>query len=140
MTYQQFIKTLEHIALTQHNIRYAGYGDLYRDLDSNPSLKYGVFYLTPNQHQLQGDTVLFSVNAFVIDRLINEEGDNTLQVQSSAKEVLDNIFRVFCERYGADIYGSVIYQMFTQKFSDLTAGCYAIITFALPVDTICVDE
>lgn len=140
MTYKQFIKSLDKIALTQHNIRYAGNGDLYRDLNSDPNIKYGVFYTTPGQTQAEGDFDYYNVNAFIIDRLENMDGDNMLQVQSSAKEVLDNIFTIFCDTYDAEIYGRVYYTMFTQRFSDECAGCFMNITIELPKSTICPED
>ncbi len=137
MTYQQVIKSLETIALNQHNVRYAGYGDLYRDLNSDPNIKYDVFYITPNQYTLEGDFNRFSFNLFYISRLENVDGDNMLQVQSIGKEILDNIVRVFCETFDAETYGSIYYQPFTQRFSDLTAGVFMTVTLEVPVDSIC---
>lgn len=140
MTYKQFVDTLGKISLTQHNIHTSGYGDLYKDLNANPSVKYGVFYVTPNQSYRNGDFDYFNINAFVIDRLVDMDGTNTLQVQSIAKETLDNIFKIFCEQYDAEIEGNVYFQMFTQRFADLTAGCYFVITLAVPVDSICIND
>lgn len=137
MTYQQVVKSLEAIALNQHNVRYAGYGDLYRDLNSEPNIKYDVFYITPNQYTLEGDFNRFSFNLFYISRLENLDGDNMLQIQSIGKEVLDNIVRVFCDTYDAETSGSVYYQPFTQRFADECAGIYMTVTLVVPVDSIC---
>ena len=128
---------METIALNQHNVRYANYGDLYRDLNSDPNIKYDVFYITPNQYTLEGDFNRFSFNLFYISRLENVDGDNMLQVQSIGKEVLDNIVRVFCETFDAETYGSIYYQPFTQRFADECAGIYMTVTLVVPVDSIC---
>lgn len=141
MTLQDTIQSLERIALTQPNIRYAGEGDLYRDLNANPSIKYGVFYITQNRHY--SDEALgvdrYGFNLFYIDRLVNDNGDNALQVQSIGKEALTNIIRMFCERYDAEVYGTIEWQAFTQKFSDLCAGVYAVINIEISQETQCVD-
>lgn len=139
MTYQQVVKSLQTIALSQHNVRYAGYGDLYRDLNSNPSIKYDVFYITPNQYTLEGDFNRFSFNLFYISRLENVDGDNMLQVQSIGKEILDNVVKRFCEQYDADTVGSIYYQPFTQRFSDECAGIYMTVTLEVAIDSVCVD-
>jgi len=139
MTYQEVVKALETIALSQHNIRYAGYGDLYRDLNSNPSLRYDVFYITPNQYTLEGDFNRFSFNLFYISRLENIDGDNMLQIQSIGKELLDNIVRTFCEEYESEVYGGIYYQPFTQRFADECAGIYMTVTLEVPVDSICAE-
>lgn len=126
--------------MSQHNIRYAGEGDLYRDLNANPDLKYDVFYITQNQHQSEGEFDRYNLNLFYISRQDDTEGGNALQIQSIGKEVLDNIIRTFCDLYDADTYGSVMYQPFVQRFSDLCAGVYATIILEVPVDSICIDE
>lgn len=140
MTLYQVIKQLQRIALSQHNIRTAGEGDLYRDLNANPSLKYNVFYITQNQHQSEGEFDRYSFNLFVISRLESQDGDNALQIQSSAKEVLNNVIGTFCEDFDSEVYGTIYYQPFTQQFSDLCAGMYAIVVLEVPKDSICIDE
>jgi Ca2+-binding EF-hand superfamily protein len=139
MTYQQVVKALENIALSQHNVRYANYGDLYRDLNSDPSIKYDVFYITPNQYTLEGDFNRFSFNLFYISRLENVDGDNMLQVQSIGKEILDNVVKRFCEQYDADTVGSIYYQPFTQRFADECCGLFMTVTLEVAIDSVCVD-
>lgn len=142
MTYQQVIKTLQKIALTQHNVRYTGYGDLYRDLSSNPNIKYDVVYITPNQHQTEEEIGFdrYNLNLIYISRLDNVDGDNTLQVQSVGKEILTNIIRIFCEEYDSEVYGQIVWQMFTQRFGDLCGGCYCMVQLEVPQETICIDD
>ena len=131
---------MQKIALTQHNVRYVGEGDLYRDLSSDPNVKYDVFYLTQNQHQTEGEWDRYAFNLFYISRLESEDAGNALQIQSIGKEILDNVVQIFCERFDAEIYGVAYYQPFTQRFADLTAGIYCIITLEVPKDSACVDE
>lgn len=140
MTLYQVIKQLERIALTQHNVRYTGEGDLYRDLDAQPSVPYDVVYITQNQHQTEGDFDRYSFNLFYISRQTDTEAGNALQIQSIGKEVLGNIIKTFCEDFDAEVFGTIYWQSFTQKFSDLCAGVYCIITLEVPIDSICIDS
>ena len=140
MTLNQVIKQLQRIALSQHNVRTVGEGDLYRDLNSNPAIKYNVFYVTQNQHQTEGDFDRYSFNLFFISRQEDTEAGNALQLQSIGKEVIENVVKIFCQEYYAEVYGTIYWQSFVQRFADLTAGIYAIITLSVPKDSICIDE
>lgn len=139
MTLKQTVKELQKIALTQRNVRYANEGDLYRDLNSDPSIKYSVFYVTQNQHQTVEGFDRYSFNLFYISRLESFDGGNALQIQSIGKEVIENIIRIFCEQYDADVYGTTYWQPFVQRFSDDCAGIYCIITLEIAAST-CIDE
>lgn len=131
---------MQRIALTQHNVRYVGEGDIYRDLNAQPSIKYDCFYITQNQHQTEGEFDRYGFNLFFISRLENEDAGNALQVQSIGKEIIENVVELFCQEFDAEVYGVTYYQPFIQRFSDLTAGIYAIITIEVAKDTICPDE
>lgn len=139
MTYQQVIKELQRIALSQRNVRSVGYGDLYRDLSADQGIKYDYFYITPNQSASVGEFDRFSLNLYHISRLENMDGDNILQQESVGKEVLDNIAQNFCDLYGCDIFGTTYYNFFIQKFADLTCGLYMQITFQVPKNVICAE-
>lgn len=139
MTLRQTVKELERIALTQKNVRYVGEGDLYRDLNANPSIKYDVMYITQNQHQSVDGFDRYSFNLFYISRQEDLDAENSLQVQSVGKEVIENVVRIFCESYDADVYGTTYWQPFVQRFQDLCVGIYAIITIEIAADT-CIDE
>ena len=140
MTLKQVIRQLQKIAMAEHNVRYTGEGDLYRDLSAQGGVQYDCFYITQNQHQSEGDWDRYNLNLFYISRLESEDAGNALQVQSVGKEVLENIIRKFCDRFDAEIFGVTYWQPFTQRFSDLCAGMYAIITLEVPKDAVCADE
>ena len=95
MTLYQVIKQLQRIALSQHNVRTVGEGDLYRDLNSDPSIQYDVFYITQNQHQTEDEFDRYSFNLFFISRQEDTEAGNALQVQSIGKEVIENVIKIF---------------------------------------------
>ena len=140
MTLYQVIKQLQRIALSQHNVRTVGEGDLYRDLNSDPSIQYDVFYITQNQHQTEDEFDRSSFNLFFISRQEDTEAGNALQIQSIGKEVIENVIKIFCEDFYSEVYGTIYWQPFVQRFADLTAGIYAIITLEVPKDSICIDE
>ena len=140
MTLKQVITELCKIALTQHNVRSAGYNDLYAFMDANPSVKYDVWFVTQNQHQSEGEFDRYGLNLFYISRLEDVDGNNALQIQSIGKEVIENVVEIFCQKYDAEVFGITYYQPFTQKFSDLTAGVYAIIVLEVPKDSVCIDD
>lgn len=128
------------IALTQHNVRSCGYGDVIKDLNSDPNIIYDVFYVTPaTQYQEEPGWDRYGLNLFLISRLENIDGDNMLQVHSITKEVLDNIIKIFCEKFDVDTYGTSYVSHFQQKYQDLLAGTYITVTFEIPT-TLCIDE
>ena len=139
MTLKQVVNELERIALTQHNVRSVGYGDIYNELNTNNGLKYDVFYITPAQSQSDEEFERITLNLFHISRLENIEGDNVLQLHSISKEVLDNIVKTFCDEFDVDTYGTTYYNFFNQRFQDLCSGCYITVTFEIPI-TLCIDE
>lgn len=67
LTYYDVISELKDCALEEPNINFAGSKDVF-ELNSLPDIKYGVFYITPNQHRLFEDTIRFSLNLYYIDR------------------------------------------------------------------------
>lgn len=139
MTLQQTVKAIERIALAQHNVRSFGEGDLYAFM-SAPNIKYDVVYLTQNQHQTEESFDRYNFNMFYISRNENVDGTNALQIQSIGKEVLANIIKAFCEIYDAEVYGTIYWQPFIQRFNDECSGIYCIVTLEVPVDSLCVDE
>lgn len=137
MTLQEIIKTLHSIALTQPNIRSVGEGDIYDTLNAEASSKYAYFFITQNKHQQTEDTDRYSLNVFYIDRL-EDDKENKLQIQSTGKEVLTNIFNTFCDDFDAEMSG-VDFQTFTERFSDMCAGVYATVAFEVVRDTNCAE-
>lgn len=140
MTLKQVIKQLQKIALTQRNVRYTGEGNLYRDLNAQGTVEYDIFYITQNQHQSVEDFDRYSFNLFYISRLESEDAGNALQIQSVGKEVVENVVKIFCADFDSEVYNITYWQPFVQRFSDLTAGIYAIITLEVPKDSVCIDE
>lgn len=67
MTYYDLINNLKECALEEPNINFAGSKDVF-ELNSLPDIEYGVFYITPNAHRLNDNTIHYSFNLYFIDR------------------------------------------------------------------------
>lgn len=138
MTLYSVIRNLEKLSLAVPNVRTASDGNVYEAMNDNPTLKYGVFFVSQNSHQEYEQTDRYGLTLFYIDRLDDTLEDNRLQIQSIGKEVLSTIIRDFCEEYECDL-PTMNYTPFTQKFKDLTAGVYVQITLELYKDD-CYDD
>lgn len=137
MTLQEIIKTLQAIALTQPNVRTATDGDIYEVMNGNEGVRYGVFHITQNTHQSYDDRDVYGLNLFYVDR--NEDDNaNTLQVQSTGKNVIDNIVRSFIEEFDGE-YPSITYTPFTQRFKDDTAGVFAALSMEVYKEWTCAE-
>lgn len=134
MRYIDLLQELKEIAKQQPNIGFVGSKDIY-ELNSLPDLKYAIFYITPNQFQLNEDTIEYSLNLYYIDRW--DEIDNN-RIQSLGIEVLTNIINQFSIKFpDIAINYPGVFQPFYQKFKDITSGVYLKLTFVLPSNGLC---
>lgn len=140
MTLYQITKALETIALTHPNIRTATDGSIYTIMNANPSVKYGTFIVTQNQHRQTEMFDIYGLTLFYVDRLVDNREDNRLQIQSIGKQVLGNIIQTFCETYDVDFPLVVRYTPFTEKFKDECAGMYVQIELEIIKDNICAED
>ena len=139
MTLYETIDLLKKIALKHPNIGSASEGNIYEYMNANPSVKYGVFFITQGTHSQDEMFNHFEFTLFYVDRLVDDMEENRLQIQSIGKEILSNILTFFCEEFDAECE-NITYQPFTQKFVDMTAGIYSTITIDVPKDVICPEE
>lgn len=139
MTLYETIDFLKKIALKHPNIGSASEGNIYEYMNANPSVKYGVFFITQGTHSQDEMFNHFEFTLFYVDRLVDDMEENRLQIQSIGKEILSNILTFFCEEFDAEC-DNITYQPFTQKFVDMTAGIYSTITIDMPKDVICPEE
>ena len=138
MTLLQIVDKLSTIALSQPNVRSAGEGNVYDFMNTTPSLKYGVFFITQNSHIEYEDSERYGLTLFYIDRLEDDMESNRLRIQSHGKQVLGNILTMFCNQFDID-FPEATYTSFTQKFVDECAGCYVNILIEIYKDTTCED-
>ena len=139
MTLYETIDLLKKIALKHPNIGSASEGNIYEYMNANPSVKYGVFFITQGTHSQDEMFNHFEFTLFYVDRLVDNMEENRLQTQSIGKEILSNILTFFCEEFEAEC-DNITYQPFTQKFVDETCGIYSTITIDVPKDVICPEE
>lgn len=141
MTLQETVDSLKSIASQQPNIRTVQEGSIYDILCANPSVVYNAFIITQEQHRESEDYNYYSFDLFCVDRL-TDDYSNRLQIQSITREVLSRIIRIFCDTHDIDMPDDTMltYNTFTERFTDLTAGTYARVTFQIPVDLICGEE
>ena len=139
MTLYETIDWLKKIALKHPNIGSASEGNIYEYMNANPSIKYGVFFITQGTHSQDEMFNHFEFTLFYVDRLVDDMEENRLQIQSIGKEILSNILTFFCEEFDAECE-NISFQPFTQRFVDETAGIYSTITIDVPKDVICPEE
>lgn len=127
MTLHEIINKLKDIAINKPNINYVGDGDVYT-LNSLPNLDYSVFFITQNAHSIDGNTIIYNLNLFYIDRIADSE-DNVLNIQSDGILQLTNIINTLVFSEDADVDGEINFVPFIQRFSDNCAGVYCSVSF-----------
>lgn len=125
---------LEDCAMQIPDIRMCVENDITK-LNEMREAKYAAFGITQEQHTSDLSTVNFTLNLFYIDRLQNSQ-DNEVAVQSHAIEMLRQIVNMASER--GCYYTEARYTAFTERFQDLCAGAWAVVTFRFPVSD-CVE-
>lgn len=133
-----FIKMLKGVASTQPNVNQIIDNDIYR-LNTLKDVEYSVFGWQQRQHQEETDFWIYSFQLFYIDRL-TQDGSNELECQNTGMEVLSNIISTIIDFGDIELNGIPIYQPFTQRFKDETAGCYVTVSFIVPKTCICPEE
>lgn len=136
MTLFEVIRTLEHTAAMQPDVRTIVRNDIYR-LNAAPKVKYGVFAWLQEDHTFAGgsDLQTFGFTLFYADRL-TDGASNEVEIQSTGVEVLQNIIRQL-DGLGIVASGDVTIRAFNERFSDACAGAYARVRFEVPVGWLC---
>ena len=135
-----FVKMFKSIAKSQPNVNSIIDNDIYR-LNTLKDVDYSVFGWQQRQHQEETDFWIYSFQFFYVDRL-TQDGSNELETQNIGLEVLSNIISTILE-YGdgeIEVYGTTLYQPFTQRFKDECSGVYATVSFRVPKSCICIEE
>lgn len=139
MTLYDTINIIEQIALQQPNVRTAKEGNVFDHLNANPSVQYAAVVLTQGQHQQDEQFNHFRFSIFYVDRLESDLDSNRIQIQSTGKEVLNNIIRTLTAKFDAEC-DDITYQPFTQRFADECAGVFASVVIDVPVDYLCAED
>ena len=139
MTLFKVIDLIKILALKHPNVNSAEEGDIYNLLNANKEHKYAKIVLTQDTHTEDEVFDNYNLNIFYVDRLFSDIETNRLDIQSTAKNVLSNIIRAFCEEFDAEC-NSINYHTFTERFADECAGAYAAITISIPKDSYCTEK
>lgn len=139
MTLYNVIDSIKILALKHPNVNSAEEGDIYIILNANQEQKYAKIVLTQDTHTEDEVFDNYNLNIFYVDRLFSDIETNRLDIQSTAKNVLSNIIRAFCEEFDAEC-NSINYHTFTERFIDECAGAYATITISIPKSINCVEK
>ena len=138
MTLYEVVHSLENIALEQPNVRSCCHNHLYDFMNGKPDIRYRVFYVTQTSHKSNDLFDQWGLTLFIVDRLLDDKS-NELEIESYAKETLDNIVNNFCERYSSEVVGTRKYQSFTEHFVDDCAGMYLTLDIEVPKEIICAE-
>lgn len=137
MTLYEVIRRIEATAAKQPAVNMIVENDIFK-LNACPDAKYGVFAWTQGAHtaSTESDERRYSFSLFYVD-MLTDNGDNQLQVQSVAVEVLDNVLRELAEDWGVDEW---TIQPFNQRFTDVCAGAFASVVLSVPLGSVCSED
>lgn len=139
MTLAKIIDTLKMIALKHPNVNSAYEGNIYDILNAKPDNKYASVVITQQSHTTDETYDHYGFVIFYVDRLVDDLEENRVQIQSIGKSMLGNIITAFCNEFEAEC-DNILYQPFTQRFTDETAGVYCTITIDVIKDGYCAER
>jgi len=128
MNLKNVIDGLNSIAMEQPEInQYIESGNIY-DLNSDRDARFSIFCVTQGTHSYDFENGLnnFNLILYYVDRLKSDQS-NKIEIQSTGIEVLKNILRTFSHNFDVE-FSSVDFEVFTQSFSEMCAGCYSTIS------------
>jgi len=135
MTLANVISAIEAVASQQPPVNTIIRHDVFR-INSLPSLNYGVFAWLQNQHTGRVSTGMqtYSFTFFYVD-LLNEDGSNRIDVQSTGCEVMRAVLSLLDEM---DIeVDSYTIQPFNQRFTDECAGVFCNVSLNAISSSLC---
>lgn len=139
MTLKEVIYSLNNIALKQPDVNsVVKSGNIY-NLNSDRNIKYSTFCCTQSNHNYDFNNGMntFRFILYYVDRL-QSDGDNKIEVQSTAIETLKNIIRTFSKDNDIEI-DEVEFSVFTESFAGLCGGAYASVSIEVG-DGNCLEE
>lgn len=132
MTYIELLELIESAAKKEPVIGTLIRSDIYQ-LNTIPAIEYKAFATTVKDIRQDEYYREYTMYFYYVDRV----DSNTEQIQSSALEVLTNIINRL--RDDVEIMDDIQFNLFTQAFTDLTAGAFATVIIRIPI-TPCVDD
>lgn len=139
MSLKSVIDIITAVSKMQPTVKYVAEGNIYRLMDTNPSLKYASIVLTQGQHTETDMFRRYNFTIFYVDRLVDNLESNRVDCQSTGIEVLSNIVRYLENHYDWEIADKQ-YTTYTEKFADECAGSYLNLTIEVPLEWLCEDD
>jgi len=139
MNLKETIDKFNSIAISQPNVNdYIKSGNIY-DLSENRNANFSVFCVTQGTHSydFENGYNTFNFILYYVDRLTSD-GNNKIEIQSTAIETLKNIIRTYSKETDVDI-ATADFEVFTESFAQLCAGAYTTISVIVD-DNNCLDE
>ena len=139
MNLKETIDKFNNIAISQPNVNdYIKSGNIY-DLSENRNANFSVFCVTQGTHSydFENGYNTFNFILYYVDRLTSD-GNNKIEIQSTAIETLKNIIRTYSKETDVDI-ATADFEVFTESFAQLCAGAYTTISVIVD-DNNCLDE
>lgn len=144
MTLLEVTKLIEYIAANQPNVNtIVESGDIFDLNKDNYEVKYSAFCATQRTHTFDEQFITFNFTLYYVDRLTADER-NKIEVQSTAVEVLTNIYKTLrsinLEVIGSPIINDITAEdivTFTEKFTAECAGAYMNISIITSYDNLC---
>lgn len=132
MSFLEVVNNILNVASSHNLIKEVHYGSIY-DFENSGDRKYSNFVLTENTATRNEYSTIYNFTAFVTDRLLNDES-NKLEVQSLSKTILEEILLKL------ENVSTFNFTFWTDKFTDICAGCYCTFDIEVPNEMACVDE
>ena len=139
MTLYKVIETLKMLAMKHPNVNSAYEGNIYDIMNASPEQKYASVVLTQQPHTQDETYDYYGFSLFYVDRLVDDMDENRVQIQSTAKNMLSNIIKAFCDEFDAEC-DRIEFHTFTEKFADECAGAYCTITINILKDITCSER
>lgn len=137
MTLYEITQAIERVMRAQPVCGDIIRNDVFR-INERASVTYPVMAWEQRSHTLEGDFTRFAFTLYYAERL-TEDKANEVSAQSAGHSTLVNILAGLRDLDGLSI-GSATFNVFIQRFKDLTAGCSCQFSVLVPNNTSCYDE
>lgn len=137
MKLYDIITTIQRLALIDPTVGDCFEGDIY-ELNHQQSIAYPAVVITQNPHigNLTNENTTFNFNIFAVDRQ-TEDGQNKLQVQSWAVDVLNTLLIRIEEENIGTIGDNYEIKTFSERFESICAGAFVTVSITVTNDNEC---
>lgn len=137
MTLYEITQTIESEMHSQPNCGTILRNDVFR-INETAVAEYPAFAWVQGTHRLNGDRLSFSFVLYYVERL-TEDKSNEVFAQSAGITSLTNIVKGLKARADLSV-SDVSFDVFIQKFKDLTAGASCRLSISVPLSSVCAED